>query len=42
MKTLGKITTLPCEIIQLLATNERLQKLLLIDTNDINVADFEK
>lgn len=42
MKTLGKIKNLPCDIIQVLATNTRLQKLLLIDTNNIDdVSDFE-
>ena len=41
MKTLGKIKELPCEIIQRLAKNNELQKLLLVDTNDIStVEDF--
>lgn len=42
MKSLGKIKQLPCEIIQLLSTNETLQRLLLIDTDDVfNTQNFK-
>jgi hypothetical protein len=35
MKELGKIKSLPVEIIMKLASNTHLQKLLLVDTQDL-------
>lgn len=35
MKELGKIKNLPCEIIKILASNIQLQKLLLVDSQEL-------
>jgi hypothetical protein len=43
MKQLGKIKSLPCEIIKALALNTELQKLLVVDLQDIpSDDDFEE
>jgi hypothetical protein len=42
MKELGKIKNLPCEIIKILASNLQLQKLLLVDSQELpSDSDFQ-